>query len=63
MPCSNLTGSDAAERHCEGTYRLKERIVGNKVSARLGYGQCWMNEEKDKNELGTFLYKAFITGR
>ena len=56
----HLPGSDAAEWHCQGTDRLKERIVGNKVPARLGYGPCWINERKVKNELGTFLHKDLL---
>ena len=27
----------------------------NKVPAKLGFGPCWTNEGKDKNEQGTFL--------
>ena len=42
------------------TYWLGNRSLGDNVPARIGYGPCWTNEGKDKNELGTFLYKAFI---
>ena len=33
---------------------------GDNVLVRLGYGSRWTNEGKDENELGTFLYKAYI---
>ena len=41
-------------------YRLEKQIVGGTVLAKLEYEPCWTNEGKDENELGTFLYKAFI---
>ena len=56
----HLTGSDAAELNCQGTYRLENRSLWDNVPARLGYGPCWTNEGNDENELGTFLHKAFI---
>ena len=47
----------------------RKQIVGNNVPAKLGCGPCnghanrvdqWTNGRKHENELGTFLYKAFI---
>jgi len=34
--------------------------LGDNVPAKLGYRPCWTNKGKDENELGTFLYKAFV---
>ena len=48
------TGSDAAERHCQGRTDYKERTIGNKDPAKPGFEPCWTNEGKDKGELGTF---------
>ena len=34
--------------------------MGNNVPAKLGCGPCWTNGRKHENELGSFLYDAFI---
>ena len=41
-------------------YRLGNRSLGNNVLAKLGFGPCWTNGRKHKNELGAFIYNAFI---
>ena len=39
---------------------MQPNVTAKDVPAKLEYEPCRTNEGKDRNDLGTFLYKAFI---